>query len=223
MSRKPRRHQTDKSLLYHIINRGILKQVIFHDENDFFEFKNIIRRYINRAKAMVYHWCLMDNHYHIVMELPQPERISKVVGGIQQVYTMTYHKKYKTAGKLFQNRFKSQAIEKELYLLACGRYVEQNPVRAGLCRQAWDWEWSSAKCYVNREDDNLTTANPYFNVKDKDSYKDWLMDERPEEGELFKSSSAIIGDIDYRNNVVLRRGHFVRRGRGRRPGVCNNN
>jgi len=107
MARKPRRYLIERSLVFHIINRGILKQTIFHDEEDFSVFVDSVYRYVNRAGASVYHWCLMSNHYHIVMELPDPAELSKIVGGWQHVYAVRYHRRYQTAGKLFQSRFKS--------------------------------------------------------------------------------------------------------------------
>jgi len=91
-----------------------------------------------------------------------------MVGGWQHVYAVRYHRKYQTAGRLFQGRFKSQAIEKERYLLACGRYVEQNPVRAGLCAHAWHWPWSSAGFYAEGKRDALTVLDPLWQDIRKD-------------------------------------------------------
>ncbi len=216
MARKPRRYQIERSLVFHIINRGILKQAIFHDEEDFSAFVESVYRYVSRAGASVYHWCLMNNHYHIVMELPDPTELSKVVGGWQHVYAVRYHRRYQTAGKLFQSRFKSQAIEKGPYLMACGRYVEQNPVRAGLCERAWDWIWSSAKFYVEGKPDLLTTLDPLWEGSDGEVYKRWLMEQLPQEEKLFRSSKEVVGGPRLQKELLRRSGRLVRRGKGRR-------
>jgi len=168
MARTPRHHQIEKSVIFHVVNRGILKQTIFHDHGDLSTFVACVSRYVARAGACVYHWCLIPNHYHMVIELPWPAGLSRMVGGWQHVYAVRYHRKYQTAGRLFQGRFKSQAIEKERYLLACGRYVEQNPVRAGLCAHAWHWPWSSAGFYAEGKRDALTVLDPLWQDIRKD-------------------------------------------------------
>ncbi|MFH1777107.1 MAG: transposase [Candidatus Omnitrophota bacterium] len=174
MARKLRKYQMARSLIFHVVNRGILKQDIFHDDYDFLEFIGIVHRYIKKENIEIYHWCIMGNHYHIVMGLKQPERLSKIAAGWQHIYARKYHNKYDPAGRLFQGRFKSQAIEKENYLLACGRYVEQNPVRAKICNHAWPWQWSSARFYIYSKKDRLTTHYPCWKGMDAKSYKQFL-------------------------------------------------
>jgi hypothetical protein len=121
-----------------------------------------------------------------------------------------------TFGRLFQSRFKSQAIEKQLYLLACGRYVEQNPVRAGLCERAWDWVWSSAKFYVEGKSDPLTTLDPLWEGSDGEAYKRWLIEQLLEEEGLFRSGKEVVGGPQLRKELLRRSGRMVRRGKGRR-------
>lgn len=216
MPRNPRRYQLQRSLIFHVINRGILKQPIYHEESDFFLFLETLKRYIDREKAFIYHWCLMPNHYHIVMELLDPLVLSKIVGGWQQVYAVKYHRRYQTAGRLFQNRFKSQAIEKESYLLACGRYVERNPVRAGLCEKPWEWPWSSAKFYVEGKDDLITTPDPMWKEKTSEEYIGWLMQDSPEDEKLFKSNIKIVGREEFQKRLLQKNGRLIWHRTGRR-------
>lgn len=218
MSRKPRKYQINRSLIFHVINRGILKQEIFHDEQDFRLFIEIVYQYIKKEGVKVYHWCLMNNHYHIVLEITDTHKLSKLVGGWQQVYAVKYHKRYNTAGKLFQNRFKSQAIEKETYLLYCGRYVERNPVRAGICKTPWNWPWSSAGFYVYNKKDPLTTADPLWTILEKESYRSFLS-EKSENDKLFKGSLPIVGSKDFSNKFLVNDNRVIVRGRGRKPNI----
>ena len=159
----------------------------------------------------------MGNHYHILLELPDPTQLSKIVGNWQHVYAVRYHQRYDTAGRFFQSRFKSQAIEKEAYLLACGRYIEQNPVRADLCFHAWDWPWSSARFYVKNESDPLTVCDPLWQDSNSESYKKWLADRSPEDEQLFASARDIIGGAQFRRDLLRKSGRIVRRGKGRKP------
>ncbi len=215
--RLPRRYQIEKSLIFHVINRGIMKQTIFKDAEDYVAFIKTVMRYSTEASASIYHWCLMPNHYHILIELSNPSTLSKMVGGWQHVYAVRYHHRHNTAGRFFQGRFKSQAIEKERYLLACGRYVELNPVRAGLCQFPWEWPWSSATFYVEGRRDLLTTYDPLWKDKGPEDYREWLLAGCPkDEKKLFSSSSQIIGGEGFRNELRLARGRLKRRGRGRR-------
>ncbi|MBN1520951.1 MAG: transposase [Candidatus Aureabacteria bacterium] len=178
---------------------------------------NIIQKYSSKYNARFYHWCLMSNHYHLVTELKNPEDLTKITGGIQQVYAYRYHKKYGTAGKLFQGRFKSQAIEKENYLLICGRYVENNPVRAGLCQNAWDWPWSSAGFYIDGKNDTITLKDPLWKKTNGEDYKEWLKKTSQEEEKLFKSSLEVIGNLEYQRKLLKKKGRIIHRRKGRRP------
>ena len=221
MARKARQYQTESSLIFHIVNRGVLKQTIFHDDTDFATFVESVYRYVSYSGVSVYHWCLIPNHYHIVMELPEPTGLSKIVGGWQQVYAVKYHRRHNTAGRLFQSRFKSQAIEKVRYLLACGRYVEQNPVRAGLCEHPWQWPWSSAKFYVEGRRDPLAVHDPLWRTSTGEAYKEWLMEQLPEEDKLFRSGRELIGGHELRRRLLRRSGRLQSRRKRPAPGQGN--
>jgi len=217
MPRIARKHQIESSCIFHLLNRGILRQVIFHDDSDISYFLNILKNYKQKSHFLVYHWCIMPNHYHLVAEFFQPLLISKIIGACQQIYVLYYHRKYKTAGRLFQNRFKSQAIEKKQYLLACGRYVELNPVRAKLVESAWAWKWSSARFYVNNEIDSIISPDPEWQETPSLIYKQWLLDAHMVDAEqkMFASSQNIIGSQSFRKSLVVEGGHARPKQKGR--------
>jgi len=216
MPRKPRSYQISSSAFYHIVNRGVLRQTIFHDESDGQKFIEILNHYQNREDLKIYHWCLMGNHYHLVLKMGQPERISKLIGAIQQVYAKYYHQRYHTAGRLFGSRFKSQVIEDESYLLVCGRYVERNPVRARLVKEAWDWPASSAPYYVLGKNDQITDKNPQWIDGTVEEYQKWLSSESDKEVELFHGTETIIKAKDKRPSRLTKEGRVVGFRRGRR-------
>jgi putative transposase len=219
MPRISREKIISHSQVFHVINRGILRQQIFHDDQDVSCFLNIIRRYKEKVGFEVYHWCIMPNHYHMLMEFPDGLFLSKVIGACQQIYAIMYHRKYSTAGRLFQNRFKSQAVEKQKYLFSCGRYIERNPVRAGLSKHPWEWKWSSAAYYVFGKKDPITSTNAEFNdfYSDKGQYKEWLSDvERSQEDvKIFFSSACVIGSDSFQKSHIIQNGHAIIRKHGR--------
>lgn len=218
MPRKPRTYQLEYSLVYHILNRGVIKQTIFHDEEDLAQFLSLIQGYKERFSFQVYHWVVMSNHYHLVMELAQPRDLSKIIGPIQQIYAAYHHRRHRTAGQLFQSRYKSQAIEKGSYLLACGRYVECNPVRAGIVKLPWDHQSSSCRYYVFNESDGLTQPNPEWIGTNgtSDDYRKWLLEDKAKQEErLFRSDTPVIGSSDFQKKLISANGRLYLRNRGR--------
>lgn len=217
MPRKPRYLQTSKLLIYHVLNRGILCQDIFKDKLDYINFLDILKKYKKRYLLTFYHWCLMPNHYHLVMKFLNPNHLSKAIGGIQQAYAKKYHKRYSTAGRFFQSRFKSQVIESKTYLLASGRYVERNPTRAKLVEKPWDWRFSSCKYYVYGNKDGITSTDPEWkNNPDKKDYKEWLLDNKAEQEEkIFKSNASIIGSNLFKTKFEKKDGRVYPRQTGR--------
>ncbi|MFH1962734.1 MAG: transposase [bacterium] len=140
---------------------------------------------------------LMNNHFHLVVEMEEPKKLSVAMAGMLRSYVYYHHKRYNSAGHLWQGRFKSQAIEKEPYLLACGRYVERNPVLAGLVDYAWKWPHSSAKFYCLGIEDGLTVSDPIWDKGTDDrghkQYQEWLSEEVEGEAELFRNADQALG------------------------------
>ena len=110
-------------MIYHIINRGNRRDDIFHMPKDYDYFMGLLADYSDRFEAWVYHWVIMPNHYHILLEIKDPEKLSKMLAGLARSYVYHYQRNYNIGGHIWQGRFKSQPIEKEKYLLACGRYI----------------------------------------------------------------------------------------------------
>ena len=221
MAYYPRKHQLQENIAYHIINRGNGKYDIFHDDEDYTHFKYLLSTY-SRLKAMnVYHWVIMSNHYHLLIEITIPEKLSSIIAGINRGYTHYYHKKYKTAGFLWQGRFKSQPIQKDRYLFACGRYIEQNPVRAHMARCAEDYSYSSARYYVIGDHDSLTIESPAYGAfgnskKERQTrYKEFLLYFDAQDIEWYNDFNRPMGDESFKQRLVKQRGRYFPRRRGR--------
>ncbi|MBU4315456.1 transposase [Patescibacteria group bacterium] len=128
--------------LYHITVRGNQKKEIYYSDYDRRCFLSVIERVFKARNIICHAYCLMPNHFHLVLETPEAN-ISLCMRDINSIYTQSYHKIHNTVGHLFQGRFKSFLIEKESYLLEVIRYTVLNPVRAGLVDDPEDWRWSS--------------------------------------------------------------------------------
>lgn len=128
--------------IYHIINRGANRQEIFHDDDDKIKFLDTLKRYKIRTAMKVYAWCLMGNHVHLLVK-EGSEEISLVMKRISVSYASYYNWKYHTNGQLFQDRFKSENVETQEYLITVTRYIHQNPVKAGIVTSPEKWKWST--------------------------------------------------------------------------------
>lgn len=145
--------------LYHITSRGNRRAQIFTDDEDHKAFLNILVEVNRRFETRCHAYCLMGNHYHLLMETPRGN-ISRAMRQLNGVYTQTFNWLHRKVGHLFQGRYKAVSIEKDAHLLEAARYVVLNPVRAGIVPQPEDWPWSSyaATAGLAKTEDCLTTG-----------------------------------------------------------------
>ncbi len=128
--------------LYHITARGNRKADIYLRSSDRYKFLEILEKTVGRYNWICHGYCLMNNHYHLLIETPDAN-LSKGMRQLNGIYTQYFNRVHDSVGHLFQGRFKSILVEKESYLLELCRYIVCNPVRANLCREPKDWKWSS--------------------------------------------------------------------------------
>ncbi len=144
------RHARKKSEsdIFHVMMRGINKQTIFEDDEDRERILETIERYKTVSEYEIYGYCLMNNHVHLLMKETK-ELISTIIKRICSSYVYWYNWKYERCGHLFQERYKSETVENEGYLLTVLRYIHQNPVKAGLSKNIKEYKWSSYNEYIN--------------------------------------------------------------------------
>ncbi|MDO8885594.1 transposase [Candidatus Oleimmundimicrobium sp.] len=153
MARKPRIHY--QGALYHVIVRGNNRAYIFKSRENKEEYKKIASKYKKRYRFKLYAYCIMDNHAHLLIEVDDIP-LSKIMQGIQQVFTQHYNRKNKTTGHVFEQRYKSYLCDKDVYLLSLIRYIHQNPVRSKLAGGI-NYQWSSHQEYLGNP--GLTDIN----------------------------------------------------------------
>ncbi len=131
--------------------RGINQQQIFEDSKDFEKFLQILKDCKAISECKIYAYCLMGNHIHLLMqEVGEP--IEQVMKRLETRFVYWYNTKYQRVGHLFQDRFKSEPVEDESYLLTVIRYIHQNPIKAGICRAVEQYQYSSYGEYSKNSD-----------------------------------------------------------------------
>ncbi len=136
--------------IYHVIIRGANRQEIFHDDEDRIRFLETLERYKRKAGIKIYGWCLMDNHIHIIIK-EGIEELAITMKRIGVSFVSYYNCKYGTTGHLFQDRFRSEVVESNEYLITVIRYIHKNPVKARLVKLPLDWKWSSCSGYYGEK------------------------------------------------------------------------
>ena len=130
-----------ESGFYHVILRGNGRQLIFEDNADRRVFLDLLARRAADAGISILAWCLMENHVHLVLEDPT-QSLSEMMQRLSGDYAQRFNRRTGHVGRVFENRFKSSAIDSEAYLLQAVRYVHDNPDKAGIC-PAHEYPWSS--------------------------------------------------------------------------------
>jgi len=139
----------------HVISRSVRKIRIFRDDEDYVQFLDLLRQTKKEYAYQIYHYCLMDTHFHLVVGISESCRFSRAIQKLKSQYIYHFHSKYEKSGPIWRERYRSLLIENDSYLYACGQYIENNPVRAGIVNKAQDWPYSSSRYYLLEGDDAL--------------------------------------------------------------------
>ena len=135
--------------LYHLTARGNAQADIFRDDVDRELFLDLLGKEIRQQGWRCYAYCLMGNHYHLLIETPE----ANLVAGMRRlngVYTQAFNRRHRRVGHVFQGRYKSIVVDKDNYGLALCRYIVLNPVRAGMVKRVSDWAWSSYRASAGK-------------------------------------------------------------------------
>ena len=128
--------------VYHLTSRGNARNSIYLDNNDRERFLAILGNVVERYNWLCHAFCLMDNHYHLLIETLDAN-LSLGMRQLNGVYTQSFNRAHNRAGHVFQGRYKSILVEKDQHLLELCRYIVLNPIRAGVTKATTDWKWSS--------------------------------------------------------------------------------
>ncbi|HEX8621397.1 MAG TPA: transposase [Allosphingosinicella sp.] len=154
-------------LPHHVTQRGNQRQRTFFGDSDCRLYLKLLARWCAKCGTAVWAWCLMPNHVHLILVPSREDGLAAALGPAHGGYSTLVNARDGRSGHLWQGRFGSFVMD-ERHLLACARYVELNPVRAGLAGRAEDWLWSSARAHLRGRSDGVVDAAPLL-----ERWPDW--------------------------------------------------
>lgn len=161
MGRKPR--AWSESGFYHVTARGNNRQRLFRKESDSSFYLSLCAAALAAYDVQLHHYCLMPNHVHLLPRASTPEKLVRFMHQVQRRYWFHMRRKYRLSGHLWQGRYHSFSIESESYLLEAGRYIERNPLQAGMVNDLADYPWSSYRWYASGKTVEVTlTPSPGY-------------------------------------------------------------
>ena len=191
---------------YHITSRGNEQKAVFKSRKDREKFLEYLESSTNRYGAVIHAYCLMDNHYHLLLETPSGN-LPRIMAHINSAYTTYFNNKRDRCGHLFQGRYKAILVEADEYVKELSRYIHLNPVRAGIVELPMKYEWSSYSYYIGKKKApewlHMGFILGYFGGKVSDSQKsyekfvDILIDEEYESPLKNVVGSTLLGTQEF--------------------------
>ena len=170
------------AMVYHALNRANFRSALFKKEAHYQDFLEVVKEGLSLVPMRLLAYCLMPNHWHMVLYPRADGDLSKFMQRITLTHTQRYHAKTRTVGygHIYQGRYKSLPVEMGGHFMTLVRYVERNAKRAGLVKKAEDWPWSSVyvRLYGNEEQKRMLSPWPVAEPKD---YVQWLNRSQPKE------------------------------------------
>jgi putative transposase len=146
----------------HVIQRGNNKSQLFATEEDFLSFKDFVRSAIRRTDCQIHAYVLMNNHVHLLMSQPQSGAIGKVMQSVGGKYGRYFNDRHGRTGTVWEGRYRATVISTDTYLFTCSRYIEENPVRAGMVIDPGGYRWSSYAANALGAADSLVTPHERY-------------------------------------------------------------
>lgn len=208
---------------HHVTQRGNRRQKVFFSDSDYARYRSWLAESCAEAGTRVWAYCLMPNHVHLILVPEKEDGLRAAMAEAHRRYTRYINFKHDWCGHLWQERYFSCVLD-ERHLLAAVRYVERNPVAAGLCREPWDWPWSSARSHLQGVDDKLVEASPMLSlVHDWHDYLQTTMPSAEQEAlQRNTRSGRPLGDESFIEMLEAQTGRTLRPGkRGPKPAGKN--
>ena len=146
----------------HIIQRGIDRAACFFSDEDRRVYLDVLAAMARSEGVAAHAYVLMTNHVHLLVTPSSSDGLSRMMKGLGQRYVQYVNRTYRRTGPLWEGRFRSCIVEAERYLLTCQRYIELNPVRAGMTQMPGDHPWSSFPVNIGAQKDSLITPHPLY-------------------------------------------------------------
>jgi len=204
-------------LPHHVIQRGNRRQQTFFSDEDYQSYIDLMHQWCANYGVGIWGYCLMPNHVHLIAVPAEQGSLCQAIGEAHRRYTRLVNFREGWRGHLWQGRFASYVMQ-EGYLLACVRYIEMNPVRAGLVDRPTQWRWSSASAHAAQRDDGLVAVAPLLGIVDtkwETFLGEGLSEQEVDVLRRHERTGRPVGDPAF---VEMLEGKLGRRLRRRRPG-----
>lgn len=146
----------------HLIQRGNNRSACFFSEEDYLFYLEHLADQARKHDCAIHAWCLMTNHVHLLLTPAKPESAGMLMKGLGQRYVQYINRTYRRSGTLWEGRFRSCLMQEDSYVLACYRYIEMNPVRAGMVEHPAEYRWSSYRANAQAEQATLLTRHSLY-------------------------------------------------------------
>ncbi|MFH1098056.1 MAG: transposase [Candidatus Desantisbacteria bacterium] len=205
---------------HHVTQRGNNRQDVFLCDEDRRYYLELLKEYAAKHHCWVWAYCLMTNHVHLLL-VPQEEGgLGKCLQGIALCYTQYFNLRYHRTGRLWESRYYSCIVDKESYLWEVSRYIEQNPVRAGLVKDVQEYDWSSGKSHILGEPNKILTGDSWLDEKQRRSYIKFVSSRNQEEEDVIRRTTKIgrpLGVSDFLDKMEALLARHLRPRKGGRP------
>jgi putative transposase len=148
----------------HLIQRGNNRSACFYSEEDYLFYLENLAEQAAKQACEIHAWCLMTNHVHLLLTPSHPAGASLLMKGLGQRYVQYVNRTYQRTGTLWEGRFRSCLVQEDSYVLACYRYIEMNPVRAGMVEHPAEYRWTSYRTNAQGEESRLITPHAQYNA-----------------------------------------------------------
>ena len=174
---------------HHIIQRGNNREPVFFDDRDRQSYLSYLKHYTQKFDVSVWAYCLMPNHVHLLAVPHQEGALALGIGRTNLVYTRYLNRKYFRSGRIWQNRFYSCIVDSDDYLWAVARYIETNPVRAGLVASAAEYAWSSARSHLSGEADPVLGTCRWLSEDQRSEYGRFVLAKNDRMADMIKKAT----------------------------------
>lgn len=200
---------------HHITQRGNNRAPVFFDDEDRQVYLKLLAGYTQKHQIQIWAYCLMNNHIHL-LAVPETEAsLARGIGLTNQMYTQYLNRKLKQTGRIWQNRFFSCVVENVQYLWAVARYIERNPLKAGVVASVEEYRWSSAKAHVTAAHDSVLSADSWFAAQERSAYREFVCQADDETDNIIRratnsgrpfGSETFIDMLEFKLNQTLKPG-----------------
>jgi putative transposase len=218
---------------WHIIQRGNNRSVCFYAEEDFQFYLHFLNEFATKFGCVLHAYVLMTNHVHLLLTPQRPDSASLLMKHLGQRYVQYVNRSYKRSGTLWEGRFRSCLTQTEDYVLACYRYIELNPLRAGMVNRPQDYRWSSYHANALGKPNNLIVPHDEYTrlAHDEssrlDAYRALFKSHLDEEvvGQIRSATNGnfALGGERFQRDIEAALGRRARRGQAGRPGNDSTN